>query len=272
MRAALASEYRKLVSTRLWWVLLLAMIGYMAFLSATVGLSIYLSGEQAADAGAELPETTPEQIAQTLYGIAASWGYIFPVIVGALAVTGEFRHKTITPTLLAEPRRSVLLAAKFLSTIPVGLLFGLFGTATTVAAGAGVLAITGSETFLDTWVIWRGILLAVVALAVWAMVGVGLGTMLPNQVVAIVVLLAYTQFVEPVVRLVAGFVSWGPDVAKFLPGAAGDAMAGASFYDTIAGTGGSTLLTWWQGGLVLLGYAVVFGIVGRFTTFRKDIT
>ena len=272
MRAALISEYRKLVSTRLWWVLLLAMVGYMAFLAGTIGVSIYLGNEQAVQSGGEALPTSPEQVAQTLYGIAASWGYIFPVIVGALFVTGEFRHQTITPTLLAEPRRHVVLSAKFVATLPVGLLFGLFGTATTVATGAGVLALTKSETFLDSWIVWRGILLAVIALAVWAMVGVGLGAMLPNQVLAIVVLLAYTQFVEPVIRLVAGMTSWATDITRFLPGAAADAMAGASFYDAFAGSGGSSILLWWQGLLVLLGYALLFGAVGMLTTFRKDIT
>ena len=44
-------------------------------------------------------------------------------------------------------------------------------------------------------------MLSVVALVLWALVGVGFGSVLTNQVAAIVVLLAFTQFVEPLLRL-----------------------------------------------------------------------
>ena len=40
MRAALVTEYRKLVTTRLWWILLLAMAVYMAFLAAVLGWGV----------------------------------------------------------------------------------------------------------------------------------------------------------------------------------------------------------------------------------------
>ena len=44
MRAALVTEYRKLVTTRLWWILLLAMVVYMAFLSAVLGWGVSQGG------------------------------------------------------------------------------------------------------------------------------------------------------------------------------------------------------------------------------------
>src|SRR3546814_17803473 len=50
--------------------------------------------------------------AQATYTVGASLGYVFPLIVGALAMTGEFRHQTITPTLLYQPLRSTVLFAK----------------------------------------------------------------------------------------------------------------------------------------------------------------
>ena len=59
-------------------------------------------------------------------------------------------------------------------------------------------------------------------------------------------------------------------MARFLPGAASDALVGASFYSTLAG--GSDALEWWQGGLVLAGYAVVFLVVGASTFWRRDVT
>lgn len=271
MKAALLSEYRKFFSTRMWWVLLLCMVGYMAFLAGTFGFSLSFAAGDAADAGFDGEVFSPTQLAQTIYGLSATLGYVFPVIVGALAVTGEFRHQTITPTFLAEPRRGVVLLAKFVASIPLGLVYGILGTLTTVGVGAGILALTGNATYLGEPEVLRTVGLSVLAGALWALVGVGLGAMLPNQVVSIVLLLVFTQFVEPMVRILATLVDWGATVAQFLPGAAGDALIGASFYNAFSGQG-SNLLPWWQGALILLGYAVVFGIVGRVTTFRKDIT
>jgi hypothetical protein len=38
-------------------------------------------------------------------------------------------------------------------------------------------------------------------------------------------------------------------------------------------TGGTTtVLEWWQGGLVLGGYAVLFLGIGALTTWRRDVT
>ena len=271
MKAALLSEYRKFFSTRLWWVLLISMMGYMAFLAATFGFTLNLAASDAAEAGFD-QAFRPEDLASTIYGLSATLGYVFPVIVGALAVTSEFRHQTITPTLLAEPRRNIVLIAKMLGAIPLGLLFGVLGTLTTVGVGAGVIALSGNETYLTEPSVLRAVGLSVLAGALWAMVGVGLGAALPNQVLSIVLLLVFTQFVEPMVRVLAGFVDWGASVAQFLPGAAGDALIGASFFSAFGAPGGSALLTWWQGALVLVAYAAGLALLGRLTTFRKDIT
>ena len=52
----------------------------------------------------------------------------------------------------------------------------------------------------DTWaLVGRGVL----AMALWATIGVGLGSLVPNQVAAIVIVIAFTQFVEPILRLAA---------------------------------------------------------------------
>ena len=272
MGAALRVEYRKLVTTRMWWVLLLAMGAYMAFLAAVMAYTLTLEPGAFAGPFAD-PDAEPlgaERLAQTVYTLATSLGYVFPVIVGALAMTGEFRHQTITPTLLAEPRRTVVLVAKMLSSVAVGLLFGLVGTLATVGAGAGTLALLGEDPALTEPIVLRSAGLSVLALVVWTVVGVGFGTLLTNQVAVIVVLLAFTQFVEPLLRVVLGQLDWAAGIAKFLPGAAGEAITGASFY---ADSGiGPDLLSSWEGLAVLLAYAVVFAMLGRLLTLRHDVT
>jgi len=273
MSAALLTEYRKLVTTRLWWVLLASMAAYMAFLAGIMAFALTQdpASMSAGMPGAGAPTVlTATDIARTIYTLATSLGYVFPVIVGALAMTSEFRHQTITPTFLAEPRRTVVLAAKMLSSVVVGLLFGLVGTVATVGAGAGVLALLGKPSYLSDPIVLRSAMLSVLALTVWTVVGVGFGTLMTSQVAVIVVLLAFTQFVEPILRLLLGQFDWSTGISKFLPGAAGEAITGGSFY-TASGMAAS-LLSSWQGLAVLLGYAIVFALIGRATTLRHDIT
>jgi hypothetical protein len=274
MSAALLTEYRKLTTTRLWWGLLLCMAAYMMFLGAVMAFTFTVEGAQGGFGspapGAEgAPALDASAIARTVYTLAPSLGYVFPVIVGALAMTGEFRHMTVTPTFLAEPRRGVVLSAKVVASLVLGLLFGLVGTLSTVVAGAAVLALRGRETLLTDPETLRALALSVLVLAVWAMVGVGFGTVLTHQVAAIVVLLAFTQFVEPLLRLFLGAFDVTAGIAKWLPGAAGESVTGASLYSA-GGIG--ELLPWWQGLVVLIAYGLVLAVVGRFTTLRRDIT
>lgn len=273
--AALRTEYRKLVTTRMWWVLLAIMVAYMATMAAFLGLAMTLdpaSGGMGAidpDDPTQMVPLSPRDMALTTYTLALSLGYVFPVIVGAMSITGEFRHMTITPTFLTEPRRTLVLAAKVVSAVPIGLLFGLAGTGSTVAGGAALLALRGEDPMLGDPEVQRALVWSVAALTVWALVGVGFGAMVRHQVAAIVSLLAFTQLVEPTLRFALAFVEPLHGVAKWLPGAAGDAMAGSSLYATI---GGTDLLTRWQGLAVLAGYGLVFAVIGRLVTLRRDIT
>lgn len=273
MTAALLTEYRKLTTTRLWWVLLLTMAAYMAFLGAVMAFALGSEGAGAlgmpSGDGSAPPPLDPAVLARTVYTLAPSLGYVFPVVVGAMSVTGEFRHMTITPTFLAEPRRTTVLAAKLLASLPVGLVFGLVGTVATAGPGAVVLALLDQPTFLTDAETLRTLGLSVLVLGVWCMVGVGFGTVLTHQIAAIVTLLAFTQFVEPILRMLLALFEPTEGLSKWLPGAAGEAVTGSSFYSA---SGLADLLPWWQGLLALVGYGVVLAAVGRLTSLRRDIT
>ncbi|WP_297084732.1 ABC transporter permease [uncultured Demequina sp.] len=267
MSAALTSEIRKLRSTRLWWVLLLCQLGGIAFLSGSLAFSIAFADEFAG--GDTQPVATdPLTTALTIYSLPVSFGYVFPVILGALVVTAEFRHRTIDTTVLLEPSRARVIASKFIAVIPFAAVYAVVGIATGIAVGAGVLAIAGEPTFLDDGEVWRSIGLGIAAMIVWALVGVGFGSALTNQVVVIVVLLGWTQLVEPILRVAIAFIEPLQPVGRFLPGAAGEAMTGASFYSTL---GAGDLLSAGAGFAVLLGYAVAAGAIGWLVTFRRDI-
>lgn len=269
MRAALVSEYRKLVTTRLWWVLAIANFAYMAFLGAVLGLSLSQGDTAAMTAGMSTTALPARDVALSSYTLSASLGYVFPLVVGALAMTGEFRHHTITATLLGEPQRSVVLGAKLVVGFGAGVIHGVAGTLGAVAGAVPVLLILNRPLLLTDGGILAALGWAVLALALWAVIGVGLGTLLTNQTAAVVVVLAFTQFVEPILRVALASTDALAGVERFLPGAAAEALVGGSLYST---TGLAELLPRYGGLAVMLGYAVLFASVGRLTTLRRDIS
>lgn len=272
MIAALRSELLKLTTVRLWWILLLILVGYVGFTAALLAGLLGAIGDQTAAQGG--PSLLPEEsLPPTVYSTATSIGYVFPLILGALAVTSEFRYQTLTPTFLAQPRRGVVLAAKLVVLGLAGAVFGLASLIATVGLGAPVLGLMDIPTALgepETWMLFGRVILS---MALWAMIGVGVGTLIPNQIASIVIVLAFTQFLEPILRFGTAFIEWTAAIGRFLPGAASDALVGASVYTAFgAGTSLVEPLEWWQGGLVLAAYGIVIAIAGAFTTWRRDVT
>jgi ABC-2 type transport system permease protein len=279
MIGTLRSEALKLTTLRLWWVLAIIMIGYVAFTSGLLGglfgAMLDSAGGGAGDAPAApgAPSFGPESLPPLVYSIATAIGYVFPLILGVLAATAEVRYQTLTPTFLAVPRRGRVLAAKLIVIALAGGIFGVFGLIGSMGAGAPLLAAFGVDPLLgesDTWAMAGRI---IIASALWAIIGVGVGALIPNQIAAIVVVLAFTQFVEPILRFGTSIWEWTANVGKFLPGAASDALVGSSIFTSLgAATASTQALEWWQGGLVLLGIAAVVTIAGYLTTWRRDIT
>jgi hypothetical protein len=266
---AIRAEFAKILTTRIWWVLLIVLVGYIAFIVVILA-GAFSTGLTANDPTA--PQIPADMLPPVVYSIAHSIGYVFPLLLGTLAVTGEFRHQTLTPTFLATPRRERVLGAKLVVLAILGAVYGVAAVLAAVAPGAAILSIDG-VTGLDDQDTWFLFARAVLAMALWAIIGVGVGALIPNQVAALVVVLAFTQFIEPILRTVSVFADWAADVGKFLPGAAGDALVGASLFSAIGmGGGESVALEWWQGGLVLLAYAVAATVIGYLVSWRRDVT
>ena len=265
---AVSAEFRKILTTRLWWVLALIAFGYVGFTAVAIGFSLSVTPEEA---GMSLPDGF---LAPLVYSMATSIGYVFPVIFGAMSITSEVRHRTLGTVFLATPNRSVVLAAKAIAGLVIGAVYGVAALAASVGLGAAVLTAVGAETLLDESDTWALIGRVVLAMALWGVVGVALGVLIPSQIGSIVTIIAFTQFVEPMLRIAAAFVDWLGEIGRFLPGAAGDALVGASFFSVFAGGGGGgpAPLEWWQGGLVLAAYALVLGAIGAVTTWRRDVT
>jgi len=269
--SAIRAEISKLLTTRLWWILLIVLFVYVAFVAGI------LAGVFGALANTDPVEGAPAPVAPgnlhlIVYSSATAIGYVFPLLLGALATTSEFRHQTLTPTFLANPNRAQVLVAKAVALAVVGAVYGAIALLGSIGGGGLVLAITGQELHLadsETWVLAARVLLA---MALWAVIGVALGALIPNQVAVLVIVLAFTQFLEPILRSLSFIAEWTAQVGQFLPGAAGDALVGWSPFTAFAGTGVVPTLEWWQGGLVLLAIGLVAGLVGYLTTWKRDVT
>ncbi|HYJ50714.1 MAG TPA: ABC transporter permease [Microbacterium sp.] len=268
---ATRSEATKQLTTSMWWILAVVLFAYVGFTAAVLGF--VFTGAATGSLPGDAPPVPIEGLSAVLYSAATAIGYVFPLLIGTLMVTAEFRHKTLTPTFLATPKRGLVLWAKILVGIALGVLFGVVGVLSSVIPSAGFLAANGLETDFtssDTWALFGRMILAFV---LWVLVGIGVGALVRNQVGAIVGVLVFTQFLEPVGRTAAGFVEGLTGVTRFLPGAASDALVGASLFSTAApGLPAEDPLQWWVGGLVLLGYAIVLVLLGHLISWRRDVT
>lgn len=270
---AIRAEVRKLLTTRFSWLLLIILVAYVGFTAALLAGLFGALGEQLA-AAPNAPHLAAEQLPPIIYSTASTIGYVFPLIFGALAVTSEFRYGTLTPTFLAVPKRGVVLTAKLLTLAVAGAIFGVAALVASVGLGGLVLGLTGHDAALGTGETWLLCARVVLAMALWAVIGVGLGALVPNQVAVLVIVLAFTQFLEPILRFGASIWDWTAAIGKFLPGSASDALVGSSIFSSLGSSTGASVQTleWWQGGLVLLAIAVVAALAGYFSTWKRDVT
>lgn len=267
MTTALRVELRKTLTTRMWWVLTTVMALYVLVVSGFISVSFAVTGQSGAPGLPVGPSLDDPTVRLALYTLAMPLAYVFPLLVGTLAITSEYRYQTLTYTFLAEPRRTTVLVAKLVVGTGFGLLLGLVGVLAGAAATLTVLAATGNEVGLDGVVV-RALGQTVLGMGLWAALGVGVGALVRNQVAAIVVVVAFSQLVEPLLRLGLGAWEATRELSQYLPGAAGDAMAGASLFTV--GTP-VQLLEWWQGGLVLAAYAAALLALGGATAVRRDV-
>ena len=142
-----------------------------------------------------------------------------------MGMAGEWRHRTITSTVLAAPKRVRLLGAKLLSYAVAGAVLSLVVTVTAMVVGLLILSARGETTvgvadLAD--VLWRNLLVA----ALLGGFGVLVGGLVRNQVVAIVGLLIVTFALEPAI---IGLI---PEVGRFGPTVgAPNGILGAEFFD-----------------------------------------
>jgi ABC-type transport system involved in multi-copper enzyme maturation permease subunit len=190
-------------------------------------------------------------------------GALFAGLLGALSITGELRHGTIRPTFLATPHRGRVLVAKAVAGALAGVVFGAAAEVLAIGLGSAVLSARGIPIRLDGGDYTQLLLGGVVAAALWAPLGLGLGALLRNQVATVVGLCAWLLFVE---SLLLGQL---PATGRYLPGAAAAAIAGSTITGEIPT--GPPLLAPALGAVLLIAYTAAAIAAGMFVTERRDV-
>ena len=240
MKNSIRSEALKLKTTRATMGLLLGAVAVNVFAAVA-------PGENA------IREFAHPLVEQQSWFIVSTLMRVFLLVLGIRAITEEFRHGTITPTLLATPDRAKVVASK----------------AVTVAAAGGIVAVAATLALLGSMAIvaqlndvpmhplaesWRSLAGMVLAGITWPVVGLGVGLVVRSQVAAIVGGIVWLMALE---EMLAGRLG---DLGGFLPGRAGLLAA-------LAPTGRAL----WIGAVTLLAYALVAMLSARASFNRRDI-
>lgn len=247
MTRLLGSELLKLRTTRTFYALIAAAMALIAIISV-LGTAL----------GSFKATSDPGRSVLGVAGLAP----LFALVIGVIGVTTEFRHGTITPSLLVEPVRTRLLGAKVAAQLLAGLLLGLVCYGVCAGIVAGVLSSRGIDTGMSTgdWI--AAVIGGAVGTMLYAAFGLGVGALLRNQAGAIVVVLAWVFVIENLLGIIPG--GFGDGIKKY-----GLAGVGSSLDRT---ADHSTRIDQLPAGLILLGYALVLVIAGTIVMCRRDVS
>ena len=196
-------------------------------------------------------------------------GQVAAVVLGVLAVGGEYAAGTITATLAAVPGRITVLAAK--AAVVAGLVAaaGTAGVLASLAAGRGILpgnGFTAANGYpplsLADGPTARAAAGTVLYLVLVALLALGVGTVLREQAAAISAVLALLWIVPVLVRLV-GDDAWQERLSKAAPMTAGLAVQATRGVDRLP-------IGPWQGLGVLAAYTAAALLAGGVALAVRD--
>ena len=244
MRNQIASEFRKLTTTRSVYAMLAGLVAVVA-----LGVGAIVTDGGSTDLRAPLEQ-------QAFLHVSLTIAPLFGLLLGLRSFTDEFRFGSIVPTLLASPVRRRVLGAKLVATAGGGVALSLAAVAISIAVGVPLLVAKSVEITWSTGALATIVGRLLGASVLWTAVGVGFGLAVRHQVAAIAGALVWLLAAEGI------FSGLAPDVTKYFPGAAGFATVGINPAD---------LLTPSLGALLLGGYALVAVATGAVLMQRRDI-
>lgn len=254
MARLVTAEFRKLLTTRMWWWILLISVAWtILFTSIAIATNNH--------PGRLVPSLSSAAGQHALFATAAGIAGTLVAIMAVAEVAGEYRHHTAVTTFLTTPHRWRVVIAQVITFLLVGIGYALVCVLVNLAVAIPWLAAKGIH--LSPFGDGNFTVLAtiVLAAALFGMIGVGLGATLHSQLVTVIVMLLYLYILEPLLSHIASLNSWTP----YLPGVAADSL-------TQDIQNGVRLLSPWVGGLVFAAWAIAFVLAGVMITERTDIT
>jgi ABC-2 type transport system permease protein len=176
---------------------------------------------------------------------------VFAALAGIMLVTSEYRFGTIRPTFLFNPSRSRLFTSKIVAGAISGLVFGVIGEGLVYSIGIMILKMRSIPVTMTGANVTIMIVGSVAGTVLWGAIGVGLGAIVPNQVGAVISLLAWGFVAE---NLVFGFL---PKIGRFLPVHAQDSMMGLNTQYLLSVSAGSLILVLWTAALAAAGLVML---------------
>jgi ABC-type transport system involved in multi-copper enzyme maturation permease subunit len=155
-----------------------------------------------------LTEPTEQSVLVDVY--ASDTSSFFILVLAVIGISGEWRHRTITSSLLAAPDRLRFLTAKALAFVAAGVALSLLIAVSVTAVGTTILSIRGLP-LPDAAALVEQVVRNLAVAAALAALGVAFGALLRNQIAAVVALLVVMFVVEPLV------VALAPGVGRFAP-------------------------------------------------------
>jgi ABC-2 type transport system permease protein len=297
MGSVIRAEFRKILTTKTWWALLIPTVA-VAFLVAW-GIAEFSSdfndGIQESDVLREMGLNSRDW-PSSVFGMARAihLATVFPMIFGGLAMSSEIRHRTITTSYLTARNRATLLAAKGVVYAAVGALYGVV---IVLSASLGIaLGGIGKTQILPDGGHWLGLAGAgILETTLWTMLAVGAGAVLRNVVGTVLTLVLWSVVLENLLWLfllqfdplpgllingsangISGSIAANTVIDKigsleqaqvFLPNAHENL---AKAFRIFAGAGGA--LEWYYSALVFGGWTALFLGLGWLISRSRDVT
>jgi ABC-type transport system involved in multi-copper enzyme maturation permease subunit len=277
------AELMKVRTTKLWRIYLVGGVVFTAWALLRNGathhyelyppLDQFPPDERAGAAVQAVTAATPAghaAIAADMLTSGQFLGVLLAMLLGVLIVTNEYGHQTAATTFLTNPHRGSVVAAKMVAAGAFALLFWAVSTVIDVIATPFYLNSQHASTALTGWVPVRSVLLSLLVYVMWAIFGVGLGSLFRGQVgavvVAMVVYLGGAVTALGVVNLI--YLMYHH---MWILGAAVIAPAVASLVMITPGRAFDGAPAQWVGLLVMTGYTLLLATVGAVQLRRRDI-
>ena len=274
------AEIMKIRTTSTWWLFLIGFTVFTALALTSNGFSHHFQlypQQDVSDRAQALAQAAQARTPAGVAAIAASMmtsgqflGVLFVMLLGILVVTNEFAYQTATATFLAVPRRTAVIMAKLAAAACFGALFWLVATVLDGVVTPFFLHSQHVSTPLTGWTVIRSVLLNLLAFVLWAVFGLGLGTLIRSQVGSIIagfaVYLGGLAAMELLFHAIyyfyrAGWVLGGPVIAPSV----------AAIVMITPGRAFPHAPPQWAGLAIMVGYALVLTAGGIVLTLRRDV-